>query len=598
MREFGLPATYTIPVDVCMADAVTRRAADHPHAVCFLLPDGDNAWTELTVASFAEQVRAVAKGLIASGVQVGDRIALMCATRYEWILLDYAIWFAGGVTVAVYATSSAEQLRWILADSAASMLIVENALHQRTAQNAVPEINDVPVVLQIDRGAVDTLAGRGTVVPDSELDVRRRQIGADSEAVLIYTSGTTGRPKGVPVTHGNLAALAASARTRVPELIAPGSRTLLFLPLAHSLAHAISLVAFESGVVVAHTSDWSRLTEQFGVIHPTSVFGVPRVFEKLYNTAEQRARDAGRGRLFDRAAEVAIAYSRAQDTGGPGLRLRLEHAVFDRLVYQRLRAALGGRCRHALSGGAPLGARLAHFFRGAGISIAEGYGLTETAAAITVNGHRPDDQRLGTVGRPFPGHDVRVAEDGELLVRGPVVFEGYLHNPAATAASFTDGWFHTGDLAAIDEDGFVTITGRKKEIIVTAGGKNVSPAALEDSLRAHPLISQCMVVGDAKPFIAALVTLDRDALPGWRTRHGIDAQTPAAQLISNPVLTAEIASAVAQANTRVSKAEQIRKFRIVDAEWSQETGELTPKLSLKRTAVLARHEDEIDALYH
>ncbi|MEV6771128.1 long-chain fatty acid--CoA ligase [Nocardia sp. NPDC051030] len=596
MREFSVPASYVISDDQCMADAVTRNEREHPDSVCFLTPTSGGDWSEVTAAEFANQVRAVAKGLIASGVHVGDRVSLMSDTRYEWVLLDYAIWFAGGVTVAIYASSAAEQVRWVLEDSGSELLIVEQATHAAVAAEASEGL-PLRETLRIDGGAIAELITRGREVPDTELTSRRAQLGAASDAVLIYTSGTTGKPKGVPLTHGNLGAMAACGPARLPSFTAPGSRTLLFLPMAHILAHAISLAAFENRVIVAHTSDWSNLPAQFAIIRPTGVLAVPRVFEKLYNTAKQLAHDSGKGRIFDRATDIAVAWSRALDTGGPNLWLRAEHVLFDRLVYGKLRAILGGECAYALSGGAPLGERLAHFYRGVGVSIAEGYGLTETTAAITLNGHETGNQRLGSVGQPFPGHDVRLADDGELLVRGPVVFQGYWRNPHATTESFTDGWFHTGDLAAIDSDGYICITGRKKEIIVTAGGKNVSPALLEDTLRAHPLISQCMVIGDAKPFIAVLITLDRDALPGWRHRHNVPTATPLLDLISHPDLIADIDQAVAATNARVSKAEQIKRAHILDAEWTQETGELTPKLSLKRPAVLKRHEADIDAIY-
>ncbi|MBB5915696.1 long-chain acyl-CoA synthetase [Nocardia transvalensis] len=596
MREYSVPATYSIADDHFMGDPVLRNERDHPGAVLFLIPTADGGWSELTAAEFAREVRAVAKGLIAAGLEVGDRVSLMSDTRYEWILLDYAIWFAGGVTVAIYASSAADQVRWVVEDSGSELLVVETGAHLAIAEQAIAGL-PVRETLHIDGGAITELITRGAEVPDNELAARRARLGANSDALVIYTSGTTGKPKGVPLTHGNLAAMAECAPARVPELLRPNGRTLLFLPLAHILAHATSLAAVEHRFAVAHTSDWTDLPAKFAALRPTGLVAVPRVFEKIYNGAEQKAHDNGKGAIFDRASDVAIAWSRSLDAGGPGLLLRWQHLLFDKLVYGKLRAALGGRCTHAISGGAPLGARLAHFYRGVGVNIAEGYGLTETTAAITLNGNQARGQRLGSVGRPFDGHTVRLADDGELLVRGPVVFQGYWRNPQATAESFTDGWFHTGDLAALDADGYVTITGRKKEILVTAAGKNVSPAPLEDGLRAHPLIGQCMVIGDAQPFIAALITLDRDALPGWRERHGLDGGTGVADLISHPDLIAEINAAVAQVNATVSKAEQIKKIRILDAEWSQETGELTPKLSLKRPAVLKRHEVEIDALY-
>nr|WP_206024227.1 long-chain fatty acid--CoA ligase [Rhodococcus sp. 14C212] len=582
-----------------MADAVFRHEKESPTWVPFERRV-DGRWVSVTAAEFAAQVRGVAKGLMASGIELGDRVAILASTRYEWVLIDYAIWAAGGCTVAIYETSSADQAQWILEDSGTSLLVVENDDHARTVAAVAEAAPALREVLQIEgaagtKGAVDELIARGAAITDEQLEERRHQVRAESPATLIYTSGTTGRPKGVQLTHSNLWAEAAAVKLALPNSMVSGKRTLLFLPLAHVFAREISFGAFEHGVTVAHTSDLTTLLDQLGEFKPNFILSVPRVFEKVYNSAKQKAYDGGKGKIFEKASDTAIAYSEALDKGRPGLGLKIKHAVFDKLVYGKLRAALGGECEQAVSGGAALGARLGHFFRGVGIPIFEGYGLTETTGGVTIN--TPEHQRVGSVGRPVNGHAARIAEDGELLLKGPAVFGGYWKNEKATAESIVDGWFHTGDIGKIDEDGFVHITGRKKELIVTAGGKNVAPAVLEDALRAHPLISQVIVVGDAKPFIGALVTLDPEALPGWKERHGIPADAPVSELLKNPDLIAEIDAAVAEGNKKVSNPEQIKKYRILEVDFTIETGELTPTLKLKRNVIHEAHGTAIEAIY-
>ncbi|OOL30185.1 long-chain fatty acid--CoA ligase [Rhodococcus rhodochrous] len=599
MREFAVPQSFSIPEDASMADAVFRHEKESPTWVPFERRV-DGRWVSVTAAEFAAQVRGVAKGLMASGIELGDRVAILSSTRYEWVLIDYAIWAAGGCTVAIYETSSADQAQWILEDSGTSLLVVENDDHARTVAAVAEAAPALREVLQIEgapgtKSAVDELIARGAAITDEQLEERRHQVRAESPATLIYTSGTTGRPKGVQLTHSNLWAEAAAVKLALPNSMVSGKRTLLFLPLAHVFAREISFGAFEHGVTVAHTSDLTTLLDQLGEFKPNFILSVPRVFEKVYNSAKQKAYDGGKGKIFEKASDTAIAYSEALDKGRPGLGLKIKHAVFDKLVYSKLRAALGGECEQAVSGGAALGARLGHFFRGVGIPIFEGYGLTETTGGVTIN--TPEHQRVGSVGRPVNGHAARIAEDGELLLKGPAVFGGYWKNEKATAESIVDGWFHTGDIGKIDEDGFVHITGRKKELIVTAGGKNVAPAVLEDALRAHPLISQVIVVGDAKPFIGALVTLDPEALPGWKERHGIPADAPVSELLKNPDLIAEIDAAVAEGNKKVSNPEQIKKYRILEVDFTIETGELTPTLKLKRNVIHEAHGTAIEAIY-
>ncbi|WP_067652736.1 AMP-dependent synthetase/ligase [Nocardia harenae] len=596
MREFEVPASYRIPDDANNSDNVFRHAERTPDVVVFNVPSGTNTWRDVTAAEFAKTVTGVAKGLIASGVELGDRVAIMAATRYEWAVLDFAIWAAGGCTVAIYDSSAAEQATWILQDSATKLLVIENDKHRAVideiADGALPDLRET---LQIESGAIEELTTRGAELADEAVHERRKQVNAASPATLIYTSGTTGRPKGVMLTHANLYAESQSDRIALGKYVTEGKKTLMFLPLAHVFARAVALAAFDAKVVVAHTADWTTLVDQFGAYRPHFILSVPRVFEKVFNSAKQKAHDGGKGKIFDAAAATAIEWSEAQEKGGAGLVLKAKHAVFDKLVYSKLKAALGGQCEAAVSGGGPLGARLGHFFRGVGVTIYEGYGLTESTAAVTVN--TPEYLRVGSVGRPIEGHAAKIAEDGELLVKGSVVFGGYWGNSEATEEAFVDGWFKTGDLGSIDGDGFVTITGRKKEIIVTAGGKNVSPAVLEDSLRAHPLISQVMVVGDGKPFIAALITLDPEALPGWAERHGLPADSTVAKLAENADLVAEIEAAVAETNKKVSKAEQIKKIKVLDVDWTQEGGQLTPKMSLKRAVVMKEFATEVEKIY-
>ncbi|MGB7234780.1 MAG: long-chain fatty acid--CoA ligase [Rhodococcus sp. (in: high G+C Gram-positive bacteria)] len=603
MREFTSPAVFVVENSESAVDTVFTRASNAPNSVAFRrLVNG--SWSDVTAASFAAEVVKVAKGLIAAGVRQGDRVALMSSTRYEWSIIDYAIWASGGVTVPVYETSSAGQVEWILSDADPVLLVLETDRHvadtadvvaahfQRSTGSAHTFRIDGDT---LDSGAIAELTALGADTSDDEVHARVAALRSSDPATLIYTSGTTGRPKGVQLTHANLLAESRGIReTSLNALLRPGSRTLMFLPLAHVLARAVTIAAFDAGTAVGHTNDIPNLVATFGTFAPDFILSVPRVFEKVYNTAKQKAHSDGKGKIFDAAADTAVAWSEAQD-GRVGAVLRIKHAVFDKLVYAKLRAALGGQCQLAISGGAPLGARLGHFYRGIGVPIYEGYGLTETSAAFAVN--TIGNQRVGSVGRPLPGNTVRIAQDDEIQLRGPVVFSGYWRNEEATAESLDDGWFRTGDLGSVDEDGYITITGRKKELIVTAGGKNVSPAGLEDQLRAHALISQAIVVGDQKPFIGALVTLDDDALSGWKAAHGKPAYATAADLAKDVDLIAEIDAAVAETNKSVSHAEAIKKYRILPGDFIEESGEMTPTMKLKRNVIVKSYADEIEAIY-
>ncbi|MFU8849938.1 AMP-dependent synthetase/ligase [Micromonospora sp. SL1-18] len=599
MREFSVPPIVTVGDAASLTDPVWANAEAAPDTVQFVrLGRGEGgARTEVTCRQFRDEVVAVARGLVAAGISPGDRVGLMSCTRYEWTLIDYAIWAAGAVTVPIYETSSAEQAAWILADSGAVAVVVETAAHASLVAGARDRLPELRQVWQIEQGAVDELTTAGESVDPAEIEVRRSGVKADDIATIIYTSGTTGRPKGCMLTHRNMYADIANAVPVLPNLFRQGASTLLFLPLAHAFARLIQIGVVQARATLAHCADTKNLVAELQEFKPTFVLSVPRVFEKVYNGARQKAEAEGKGRIFDRAEKVAIAYSQALETAdGPGLGLRAQHVVLDRLVYRRLRAAMGGRCGDAISGGAPLGARLGHFFRGVGVNISEGYGLTETSPAAAAN--LPSATRIGTVGRPLPGVTIRIEDDGEILISGELVFRGYWRNEEATAEVLTpDGWLRTGDLGRLDEDGYLSITGRKKEIIVTAGGKNVAPAVLEDEVRAHPLVSQCLVVGDRQPFIAALVTVDEEALPKWLAAHGRPETTSVAELRDDEALRAEIQGAIDQANQSVSKAEAIKVFRILPQDFTEASGELTPSLKVKRQVVHKTYAAEIADIY-
>ncbi|MFY1577841.1 AMP-dependent synthetase/ligase [Verrucosispora sp. WMMD703] len=597
MREFTVPPIVTVGDSANLTDPVWDNAETAPDAVQFARRDAAGGWADVTCRQFRDEVAAVARGLVAAGVQPGDRVALMSRTRYEWTLVDYAIWAAGAVTVPIYETSSAEQAAWILGDSGAVAVVVETTAHATLVAGVRDQLPALAHVWQIDLGGVDDLVTAGAEVEPTEIDRRRAALRSSDVATIIYTSGTTGRPKGCVLTHRNMYADIANAVPVLPNLFGPNASTLLFLPLAHAFARLIQIGVVQARATMAHCSDTKNLVAELQDFKPTFVLSVPRVFEKVYNGAKQKAEAGGKGKIFARAEAVAIAYSEALETpGGPGLALRAQHALFDRLVYGKLRAALGGRCRDAISGGAPLGARLGHFFRGIGVTVCEGYGLTETSPAASAN--LPGFTRIGTVGRPLPGVTIRIADDGEVLIAGDLIFQGYWHNDAATAEALTtDGWFRTGDLGSLDGDGYLTITGRKKEIIVTAGGKNVAPAVLEDQVRSHRLVSQCVVVGDRQPFIAALVTLDEEALPGWLESVGLPADTGIEELRQHDGLRAEIQAAVDRANESVSKAEAIKVFRVLPHDFTEATGELTPSLKVKRQVVHKTYAAEIADIY-
>ncbi len=598
MRELAVPPLASVPDSGGLAEVVYTNADAAPNDVAFRRKVG-GAWRDVTAAQFLAEVVEVAKGLIASGVEQGDRVAILAANCYEWTLFDFAIWAAGGASVPIYVTSSAEQIEWIMSDSGATAVVVENAALADRVETVRGKLDGLKHVWRIDDKAVAKLVEAGADTSDEAVKERRAAVGPDDLATLIYTSGTTGRPKGVVLTHRNLYAAVGNAVEYLAVLFKGESAmenasTLLFLPLAHVFGRMVELGAVMARATLGHWADVKTLTDNLAAFKPTFILSVPYVLEKVYNGARQKAHAGGKGKIFDAAAATAIAYSEAD--GKAGLGLKLKHAVFDRLVYSKLRAALGGQVKYAISGGAALGLRLTHFFRGVGITVYEGYGLTESTAASVVNS--PIAAKPGTVGKPLPGTAVRIAEDGEIQLRGGGVFAGYWKNDAATGEAIDgDGWFTTGDLGELDDDGFLKITGRKKEILVTSGGKNVAPSVIEDRISAHPLVGQALVVGDGQKYVAALVTIDTDYFGYWKSTAGKDDSATVGDLVDDDDLKAEIQKAVDDGNLAVSTAESVRKFRILDTDFNPENGYLTPSLKLKRNVIMKDFAKEVDSLY-
>ena len=594
MKSITVPPLVAPQVLGNLSDLPVRNGGTRPHDVAFSRPSS-GTWVDVTNAEFLADVHALAKGLMAAGIGLGDRVAIMSKTRYEWTLTDFAVWTAGAIPVPIYETSSAEQVSWIVGDAGCAAIVLETPTHAATLAQVSGDIPELRHVWQIDAGGLDELKAAGDQITDEDLEARRSQTKRADIATIIYTSGTTGRPKGCQLTHDNFMALAENTAERMTVILdAEGASTLLFLPLAHVFARFVQVVCVQAGARMGHTADIKNLLADFGTFSPTFILSVPRVFEKIYNSSEQKAVAEGKGKIFATAAATAIAWSTAHDDGKPGALLNAKHALFDKLVYGKLRAAMGGKVVYAVSGGAPLGTRLGHFYRGIGLTVLEGYGLTETTAPASIN--TPDLIKIGTVGPPLPGVSIQIADDGEILIKGNNVFSAYRNNETATTEAIVDGWFHTGDIGVLDHDGFLKITGRKKELLVTAGGKNVAPAVLEDRLRAHPLVSQCVVVGDQKPFIGALVTLDAEMLPSWAKNNGLEGLSMD-EARTNPAVLAEVQRAVDDANKAVSKPESIRKFTVLAGDFTEDNGYLTPSLKLKRNIVMKDYASEVEALY-
>ena len=597
MQELAVPPLATVPDRGGLADVVFTNADEAPNTVSFRRKV-DGAWRDVTAAQFSAEIVEVAKGLIASGIGPGDRIGILAANCYEWTLFDFAIWAAGAVSVPIYVTSSAEQIEWILSDSGATAVVVENEALEQKVESVRGALDGLSSIWRIDGGAVDDLVAAGKDTPDVEVEDRRGAVTPDELATIIYTSGTTGRPKGVVLTHRNLFASVGNAVEYLAPMFKGASgtepSTLLFLPLAHVFGRMVEVGAVLARATLGHWADVKTLTDNLAAFQPTFILSVPYVLEKVYNGARQKAHKDGKGKIFDAAAATAIAFSEAD--GKAGLGLKLKHTLFDLLVYSKLRAALGGRVEYAISGGAALGTRLTHFFRGVGITVFEGYGLTESTAASVVNA--PGAFKPGTVGKPLPGTTVRIGADGEIELRGDGVFTRYWKNEAATKEAIeADGWFATGDLGDLDPEGFLKITGRKKEILVTSGGKNVAPSVIEDRISAHPLVGQAFVVGDGQKYVAALITIDIDYFEYWKTTCGKADTATVSDLAEDTELLAEIQKAVDDGNLAVSTAESVRRFRVLDTEFNPENGYLTPSLKLKRNVIMKDFAREVDALY-
>jgi long-chain acyl-CoA synthetase len=596
MRSYELPSLIESASNENITDLLIERVKKTPDLALFAREDSPGVWTEISARVFLEQVQDLARGFIASGIKPGDAVAIMSRTRYEWALVDFALWFAGAVSVPIYETSAPAQIEWVLSNSDAVALIVETLEHQQRFEKIRAGAPLVKQLWRLDDDSLFRLVGKGKEISMDDLEKARTSRALNDLATIIYTSGTTGKPKGCELTHRGFVDLSKNAQLELPEVVMQGHATLLFLPLAHVFARFISVLCVHGGIKVGHQPDTKNVAAAMQSFKPNFLLAVPRVFEKVYNSAEQRAEAAGKGKIFRKAVQVAIDYSKAQDTKkGPSAALKLQHKLFDALVYKKLRAAMGGNVQYAVSGGAPLGDRLGHFFRSIGLIVLEGYGLTETTAPAMIG--RPSDAKIGKVGRVLPGCAVKITDDGEILLKGSNVLTGYWKNPEATAAAMDGEWFKTGDIGSLDDEGFISIVGRKKELIITAGGKNVAPTALEDPLRASPIISQAVVIGDQRPFVSVLISLDPEMLPAWLDNNGQPKDLTLAQAAQNPRILAEVQKSIDDVNATVSNAEAIKKFAVIESELTEESGHLTPSLKIKREIVTRDFAPIIDEIY-
>lgn len=600
MREFSTDKVIQVPQELNTTDLLERQVERDPANTLFAVQDTPGQWRDISAAEFHRDVKILARGLAGAGIEPGDKVGIMAPTCYEWTLLDFAIWYAGAVTIPIYETSSPSQVAWIVEDAGVKATFCATATHRRVVETAIrqeklPALSATWLIENDGLNEVRQAAENGP--GEDEMESRRSRANLEDLATIIYTSGTTGKPKGCELTHGNFTELTLQTlATDLGSVVSSQASTVMFIPLAHVFARFISVLAVGAGSRVGHTADIKHLVDDLQSFHPTFLLAVPRVFEKVYNGAKLKAEAGGKGKIFDKGAQTAIEYSKAREKGKVPFGLKAKHALFNKLLYGKLRDAMGGEVTHAVSGGGPLGARLGHFFAGIGVNIMEGYGLTETTAPVTVN--RPGLSKIGTVGLPLPGNAVKIAEDGEILAKGVCLMNGYHHRDDLTKEAIdAEGWFATGDFGELDQEGYLTIKGRKKEILVTASGKNVSPAQLEDQVRADTIVSQALVVGDNRPFIAALITLDADTLPGWLSQNGIDQSTPIADLAEHPKVLEHVQSSIDKANESVSKAESIRAFRITREDFTIESGQMTPSLKIKRDVVARDFEDLIEDIY-